>query len=122
MLRREIAALDGVVRGMSNREIADRLCVTEQTVKNQMTTVLRKLDADDRMQPASRLGLEAHHIADHHLRRVQLELPPEDGAHLGVVHADSVRRPVPLQHRAQDGRHHAPGARAIASSSAAFTS
>jgi len=47
---REIAALDGVVRGMSNREIADRLCVTEQTVKNQMTTVLRKLDADDRMQ------------------------------------------------------------------------
>jgi DNA-binding NarL/FixJ family response regulator len=47
---REIAALDGVVRGMSNREIADRLCVTEQTVKNQMTTVLRKLDVDDRMQ------------------------------------------------------------------------
>lgn len=47
---REIAALDGVVRGMSNREIADRLCVTEQTVKNQMTTVLRKLDADDRLQ------------------------------------------------------------------------
>ena len=47
---REIAALDGVVRGMSNREIADRLCVTEQTVKNQMTTVLRKLGADDRVQ------------------------------------------------------------------------
>jgi DNA-binding NarL/FixJ family response regulator len=47
---REIAALDGVVRGMSNREIADRLCVTEQTVKNQMTSVLRKLGADDRVQ------------------------------------------------------------------------
>jgi DNA-binding NarL/FixJ family response regulator len=47
---REIAALDGVVRGMSNREIADRLCVTEQTVKNQMTAVLRKLGADDRVQ------------------------------------------------------------------------
>lgn len=45
---REIAILDGVVRGMSNKEIADRLFVVEQTVKNQMTVVLRKLNAVDR--------------------------------------------------------------------------
>lgn len=45
---REIAVLDGVVRGLTNREIADLLFVTEQTIKNQMTVVLRKLNARDR--------------------------------------------------------------------------
>jgi two-component system response regulator DegU len=47
---REIAVLDGVVHGMTNREIADCLFVTEQTIKNQMTVVLRKLGAKDRRQ------------------------------------------------------------------------
>jgi two-component system, NarL family, response regulator DegU len=47
---REIAVLDGVVYGMTNREIADYLFVTEQTIKNQMTVVLRKLGAKDRGQ------------------------------------------------------------------------
>lgn len=45
---REIAVLDGVVRGLTNREIAELLFVTEQTIKNQMTVVLRKLNARDR--------------------------------------------------------------------------
>jgi len=45
---REIAVLDGVVHGMTNREIADHLFVTEQTIKNQMTVVLRKLGVKDR--------------------------------------------------------------------------
>ena len=80
------------------------------------------LDADDRMQRAAGLGLEPHHIAHHHLRGVELRLAPEDGSHLDVVHADPIRRSVPLQDRAQERRHHAPGARPIASSSAAFTS
>ncbi len=47
---REIAILDGVVRGLSNREIAERLFVVEQTIKNQMTAVLRKLSATDRTE------------------------------------------------------------------------
>lgn len=47
---REIAILDGVVRGLSNREIAEQLFVVEQTVKNQMTVVLRKLSATDRTE------------------------------------------------------------------------
>ncbi len=47
---REIAVLDGVVHGMTNREIADFLFVTEQTIKNQMTVLLRKLGAHDRRQ------------------------------------------------------------------------
>jgi DNA-binding NarL/FixJ family response regulator len=47
---REIAILDGVVRGMSNREIAAGLYVVEQTVKNHMTSLLRKLSAGDRTE------------------------------------------------------------------------
>jgi DNA-binding NarL/FixJ family response regulator len=47
---REIAILDGVVRGLSNREIAGGLFVVEQTVKNHMTSLLRKLSAGDRTE------------------------------------------------------------------------
>lgn len=47
---REIEVLDCVAQGLSNREIADALYITEQTVKNHMTSVLRKLDVTDRVQ------------------------------------------------------------------------
>lgn len=47
---REIEVLDCVAQGLSNKEIADALFVTEQTVKNHMTSVLRKLDVNDRVQ------------------------------------------------------------------------
>lgn len=47
---RETEVLDCVAQGLSNKEIADALFVTEQTVKNHMTSVLRKLDVNDRVQ------------------------------------------------------------------------
>lgn len=47
---RELEVLDCVALGMSNKEIADALFITEQTVKNHMTSVLRKLQAEDRVQ------------------------------------------------------------------------
>jgi DNA-binding NarL/FixJ family response regulator len=47
---REIEVLDCVAQGFSNKEIADELFITEQTVKNHMTAVLRKLAVDDRVQ------------------------------------------------------------------------
>lgn len=47
---REIAILDGIVRGMTNREIAAELYVVEQTIKNHMTSLLRKLSAGDRTE------------------------------------------------------------------------
>lgn len=47
---REVEVLDCVAQGLSNKEIADALYITEQTVKNHMTSVLRKLDVSDRVQ------------------------------------------------------------------------
>jgi two-component system, NarL family, response regulator DegU len=47
---REVEVLDCVAQGLSNREIAEALFITEQTVKNHMTSVLRKLEVGDRVQ------------------------------------------------------------------------
>jgi DNA-binding NarL/FixJ family response regulator len=47
---REIEVLDCVAQGLSNKEVADALYITEQTVKNHMTSVLRKLEVTDRVQ------------------------------------------------------------------------
>lgn len=55
---REILGL--VSAGASNKEIADRLCLAEGTVKNHVTNILVKLDVRDRTQAALRarsLGL-----------------------------------------------------------------
>lgn len=46
---RELEVLDCLIIGNSNKEIATRLYITEQTVKNHMTSVLRKLQVDDRV-------------------------------------------------------------------------
>lgn len=46
---REIEVLDCLVMGQSNKEIGDALFITEQTVKNHMTSVLRKLQVEDRV-------------------------------------------------------------------------
>ena len=45
---REILALLGT--GASNKEIADRLCLAEGTVKNHVSSILRKLAVNDRTQ------------------------------------------------------------------------
>ena len=45
---RELEVLTYVARGYGNKRIASTLCVSEQTIKNHVTSVLRKLDANDR--------------------------------------------------------------------------
>lgn len=47
---REIEVLDCVAQGFSNRDIAAALFVNEQTVKNHMTSIFRKLQVEDRVQ------------------------------------------------------------------------
>ena len=47
---REMEVLECVVRGMSNKEIAGLLGISHQTVKNHVTSILRKFGVEDRTQ------------------------------------------------------------------------
>ena len=47
---REVEILDCIARGNSNKEIARILSISDQTVKNHITSILRKLAVNDRTQ------------------------------------------------------------------------
>jgi DNA-binding NarL/FixJ family response regulator len=64
---RELAILHGVTKGMSNRQIAERLSYAEQTVKLDLSRVYRKLGVSSRteaMAVAYRTGLVTGSAAD----------------------------------------------------------
>jgi len=58
--QRETEIIQWVSRGLSNREIAEKLVIAEGTVKNHMRNILGKLNVKDRMQAvfkAKELGI-----------------------------------------------------------------
>ena len=50
--KRETEILNCVANGKSNKQIADTLSVSEQTIKNHVSSILRKLNANDRAHAA----------------------------------------------------------------------
>jgi CRP-like cAMP-binding protein/DNA-binding CsgD family transcriptional regulator len=54
--RREVQIMDLVAEGLKNKEIADRLRISKQTVKNHLQNIFEKLAAVDRRQAARRLA------------------------------------------------------------------
>ncbi|MFQ5434802.1 MAG: response regulator transcription factor, partial [Anaerolineae bacterium] len=62
LTRREFEVLTLVTEGLKNREIADRLYLSEKTVKSYMSTILQKLQVRSRTEAAllaQRRGLAA---------------------------------------------------------------
>lgn len=52
LTHRELEVVQYVAKGFSNKEIAETLFISEKTVKNHITNILRKLDLRDRVQVA----------------------------------------------------------------------
>jgi DNA-binding NarL/FixJ family response regulator len=67
---RELQVLEQVAYGLRNREIGERLGISEQTVKNHMWNLLRKLPAADRT------GAAVHAVSRGWIR---VPLGPEHG-------------------------------------------
>jgi DNA-binding NarL/FixJ family response regulator len=52
LTKREYEVLSLIADGLSNKEISEKLYISEKTVKNHVSSILRKLDVSDRTQAA----------------------------------------------------------------------
>jgi DNA-binding NarL/FixJ family response regulator len=52
LTRREMEVLKLVAKGMFNKEIADKLSISEKTVKNHVSSIFKKINVSDRTQAA----------------------------------------------------------------------
>ena len=60
---RETQVLELAAAGLSNKGIASRLGVTQTTIKNHMTSIMQKLDANDRTHAVT-IGLRRGWISN----------------------------------------------------------
>ena len=59
---REMDILKLLARGLSNKEIASELSISEKTVKNHITSIFRKIKVEDRTQAV--LYAVKHHLVE----------------------------------------------------------
>lgn len=52
LTKREIEVIKQLAKGCKNKEIADRLCISDKTVKTHLTNIFAKLKIKDRLQAA----------------------------------------------------------------------
>ena len=52
LTERELDVLNYLMQGLTNREIADKITVTHHTVKAHVASIIRKLDAKNRLDVA----------------------------------------------------------------------
>lgn len=52
LTKREYEVLTLIAEGLNNREIAEKLFISEKTVKNHVSNIFKKLDVSDRVQAA----------------------------------------------------------------------
>lgn len=50
LTNRELSILYEISKGLKNKEIADKLFISEKTVKNYITSIFKKIEVDDRVQ------------------------------------------------------------------------
>lgn len=62
LTRREIDVIGFLVKGNTNKEMADAMFISEKTVKNHLTSIFRKLNVKDRTQAA--IYALKNHIGD----------------------------------------------------------
>ena len=52
LTKREMEVLKLIAEGLFNKEIADKLSISEKTVKNHVSNIFRKINVSDRTQAA----------------------------------------------------------------------
>ena len=52
LLQKEIKIIEGIAKGLSNKEISEDMFLSEGTIKNNITNILSKLELRDRTQIA----------------------------------------------------------------------